>query len=286
MNKLCLFAISVATAIQAGGCAALIGDVRLAESQPLASHDQAIATEVVDCRDNLDSGAQRTGPELESGHIRLVSWNVKKGQRLRWQEDLESLSADSDLVLIQEAALPADAQSTLTGIDHWTFAPGYRNDAHLTGVMTYSNSESLIQCNLTSWEPWLGTPKATGITQYGLTGTDESLIVINVHAINFTFGVAAFQEQLEQIRPILAAHEGPIILSGDFNTWRKKRFAILDGLARDFSLQPLEFDEDHRKTFFGQRLDHIYVRGLKIALTGTQQVETSDHNPLFAEFTL
>jgi len=286
MNKTTLFAISMATAILAGGCASLDGDQRSFSAEPLASHAQGIATEASDCVDDLASEPQRTSPELESSHIRLVSWNVKKGQRSQWREDLDNLSIDMDLVLMQEAALPKDTRHALTGIDHWAFAPGYRDNARLTGVMTYSNSEPLTQCNLTSWEPWLGTPKATGITEYGLTGTTETLIVINIHAINFTFGVAAFREQLERIRPILAAHQGPVILSGDFNTWRKKRLTILDALADDFSLQPLEFDEDHRKTFFGQRLDHIYVRGLKIGTTGTQQVETSDHNPLFAEFRL
>jgi len=272
--------------MMAGGCAGLHGDQRPYGSEPLASHAQGIATEAPECVDDLGNAPRRTSPALESSHIRLVSWNVKKGQRSQWREDLDNLSSDMDLILMQEAALPKDTRHPLTGIDHWAFAPGYRDNALLTGVMTYSNSEPLTQCNLTSWEPWLGTPKATGITEYGLTDTTATLMVINIHAINFTFGVAAFQEQLERIRPILAAHQGPVILSGDFNTWRKKRLAILDALAGDFSLQPLEFEEDHRKTFFGQHLDHIYVRGLKTGVTGTRRVETSDHNPLFAEFRL
>jgi endonuclease/exonuclease/phosphatase (EEP) superfamily protein YafD len=112
------------------------------------------------------------------------------------------------------------------------------------------------------------------------------MLVVNIHAINFTLGVADFRKQLEQIRPVLAGHPGPIILSGDFNTWRKKRADILDAFADEFSLIPVEFYNDHRKIFFGRPLDHIFVRGLQIGASDTRQLESSDHNPLLVEFSL
>jgi endonuclease/exonuclease/phosphatase (EEP) superfamily protein YafD len=112
------------------------------------------------------------------------------------------------------------------------------------------------------------------------------MLVVNIHAINFTFGIVAFGEQLERIRPLLAAHPGPMILSGDFNTWRRRRSDILDAFANDFNLTPVEFDDDHRKMFFGQPLDHIYVRGLRIGESDTRQLNSSDHNPLLVEFRL
>ena len=270
------------------GCAAFVGDQRFSGSERLASHAQNIATQMPDCLERLDNPANPTGPELDSSNISLVSWNVKKGEHAAWTEDFLGLAAGRDLVLIQEAALRTDANGAADGAPdnkfHWAFAPGYRSRADLTGVMTYSNSMPLTQCNLVSWEPWLGTPKATGITEYGLTGTDQTLVVVNIHAINFTFGVADFRAQLEQIRPVLAGHEGPIILSGDFNTWRKRPTEILDAFVRNFGLLPVEFDEDYRKSFFGLHLDHIYVRGLTVEVAGTRRVRTSDHNPLFAEF--
>ena len=169
---------------------------------------------------------------------------------------------------------------------HWAFAPGYRTDKFLSGVMTYSSSKPLIQCNLTSWEPWLGTPKATNITEYGLTQTDQTVLVVNIHSINFTLGVADFRKQIEQIRPVLAMHPGPIILSGDFNTWRKKRADIVESFASEFSLKAVAFEKDYRKVFLGQPLDHIYVRGLQIGASEIQQLESSDHNPMLVEFSL
>ncbi|QMU61523.1 MAG: endonuclease/exonuclease/phosphatase family protein [Gammaproteobacteria bacterium] len=149
--------------------------------------------------------------------------------------------------------------------------------------MTISKHEPLRSHNLTCWEPWLATPKATNITEYALSDTDETLIVVNIHAINFTFGVKQFRKQIDKVREVLARHTGPIILSGDFNTWRKKRMKILEALAFEHELDALTFQEDHRKTVFGQLLDHIYVRALTPKSTGTHHVKSSDHNPLSAE---
>ena len=50
-----------------------------------------------------------------------------------------------------------------------------------------------------------------------------------------------------------------------------------------FTGDALTFKEDHRKTVFGQMLDHIYVRSLTPENTGTHNVKSSDHNPLSAE---
>ena len=82
---------------------------------------------------------------------------------------------------------------------------------------------------------------------------------------------------------MLAVHDGPVILSGDFNTWRKKRLRIVESLAFDLGLEAMSFQEDHRKTVFGQMLDHIYVRSLTPESTDTYNVSSSDHNPLSAE---
>lgn len=283
MPKLPLFTLLSITTALSSGCGTLISKQYTHGSEPLASHGQSIANEVPACTRDLGNMEPRMRAELDSGRIRLISWNVKKGSNAGWHEDFSALVADQDLVLIQEAIWHPDSSFSE---HHWAFAPGYRSRKHLSGVMTYSNSEPLVQCNLISWEPWLGTPKATNITEYGLTGTDQTVLVVNIHAINFTFGVADFSEQLERIRPVLAAHAGPIILSGDFNTWRKRRADILESFAGDFSLNPVEFDHDHRKLFFGQPLDHIYVRGLRIGASDTRQLKSSDHNPLLVEFSL
>ena len=283
MQNLTIFLTLVITAALTGGCGTLHRNQHAAGSETLASHGLGIASAVPECLVQLENGPRQNAAELDSARIRLVSWNVKKGSIPRWHEDFSALAADRDLVLVQEAVWHPDSSFNN---HHWAFAPGYRNGKLLSGVMTYSKSKPIGHCNLTSWEPWLGTPKATNITEYGLTNTDQTVLVVNMHAINFTLGVADFRQQFEQLRPVMETHSGPIIFSGDFNTWRKKRAEILSAFAEDFDLKAVDFAEDHRKVFFGQALDHVYVRGLHIGRSETQQLKSSDHNPILVEFSL
>ena len=89
-----------------------------------------------------------------------------------------------------------------------------------------------------------------------------------------------------EIRELLSEHEGPVILSGDFNTWRQKRKDLVAQLALDLELNEITFERDHRVKFFGQVLDHMYVRGLHQVDSSTELVDTSDHNPMSAVFSL
>jgi len=146
--------------------------------------------------------------------------------------------------------------------------------------MTVSVAEPLTQCNLVNMEPWIRTPKATMIIEYGLSGTDQTLLVVNAHAVNFTIGIRHFRRQIQQMESVLSEHSGPILLSGDFNTWRGKRFEILNQVAASLGLEMLDYDEDYRKRLFGHPLDHIYVRGLQVIEATTYRVDSSDHNPM------
>ncbi|RLA45341.1 MAG: endonuclease/exonuclease/phosphatase family protein [Gammaproteobacteria bacterium] len=264
------------------GCANFLAWQDDNNQEVFAGHGRDIATDVVSCHNRLGTMPENAGAELDAASIGFMNWNIKKGELANWQRDIRELGRGKDLVLIQEAVFRPDFKEAVEGLGHWSFSPGYRSSTQLTGVMTLSRSEPLVQCNLNTREPWLGTPKATSITEYGLTGTDETLVVVNVHGVNFTLGVTEFQAQIDQVRQILGDHQGPVILAGDFNTWRKKRLNILNALARDLNLEPLSFKEDHRTTVFGFRLDHSYVRGLNVDSTDTRAVESSDHNPMSA----
>jgi endonuclease/exonuclease/phosphatase (EEP) superfamily protein YafD len=149
-----------------------------------------------------------------------------------------------------------------------------------TGVMTVSSSLPSVHCNLTSWEPWLGTPKATSITEYPLQGRRDRLLTINLHAVNFTLGVVNFQAQFQALTDVLSSHQGPVILAGDLNTWSDKRQAVVENFMREHGLGPVVFEPDLRTTTFGHALDHIYVRGMRAESARVIQVTSSDHNAL------
>lgn len=239
-----------------------------------------VETDVVHCQTLLRETSVQTAPELDAASIRLVSWNVQKNSHLDWQRDFLSLTGDRDLVLVQEVSLREDSISAMDGTRYWSFAPGYQKRGAISGVLTMSRSKPIAQCSLVNFEPLLRTPKATSITEYGLTSTDLTLVVVNIHAVNFSMGIGAFERQFRQVREVLASHDGPIIVSGDFNTWRKRRNDIVADMAEDLGLISLEFKDDYRVTVFGNHLDHIYVRGLSLLDATTEVVESSDHNPM------
>ena len=220
--------------------------------------------------------------ELDSGDIRLVNWNIQKGGDPDWASDLAAFQSSPNLVIMQEVPFNSTAWDEFADIGHQSFAPGYRTSRDVTGVMTVSAAKPLTQCNLVSVEPWIRSAKATVITEYGLTNTDQTLLVVNIHAVNFTFGIRDFEGQIQEAISVLSDHAGPILLSGDFNTWHSWRSRTLNELTDSLDLKMLDFDEDHRKRVFGLPLDHIYVRGLLVLEATTREVDSSDHNPMSA----
>lgn len=246
--------------------------------------DSSVGVEA--CRAALGAPTPGSYAGLDADRIRVANWNVKKGSRPSWEADFTSLTDGADLVLIQEASLREDTVNAIDASRHWSFAPGYRRGSQVSGVMTLSSVEPFARCSLVSTEPVLRTPKATSITKYGIADIDMSLVVVNVHAVNFSLGLGAYRRQLRQIRDALDLHEGPVVLSGDFNTWRQARMRIVNELAAELGLESVSFETDLRTTVFGQRLDHLFVRGLDAVRADTLAVTTSDHNPMSATLRL
>ncbi len=245
------------------------------------SHLRAVDELGIDtCLTALDAPRQGGAGLLDAGRIRLVSWNVRKTSLPNWRRDYRQITRGQDLVLIQEASLRADTVNELPAAPHWSFAPGYATNDAITGVLTLSRVEPLARCNFMTVEPMLRTPKATSITQFGLRGRPETLLVVNVHAVNFSLGLDSYKRQLEQIASVLATHAGPIILSGDLNTWRDGRMRTVEALAAALDLEALDYADDRRSLFFGRPLDHIFVRGLTATAVRSTPVTSSDHNPL------
>ena len=240
----------------------------------------AESREVESCRVLFDAAPDTATVGLNADEIRLVSWNMQKKSIPNWRADYSRLTDGRDLILIQEASLREDTIGDLPAVPHWSFAPGYRTGDSITGVLTLSSRQPLARCSFANTEPLLRTPKATSITQFALEGSDETLLVVNVHAVNFSLGLGSYKRQFAQISDVLEGHQGPIILSGDFNTWRAGRTRTIEAMAEKLELLPIVFSDDNRKRFLGSPLDHIYVRGLSASNSDSSIVTSSDHNPM------
>ena len=212
--------------------------------------------------------------------IHVLNWNVEKAQHPDLVTEFATYAKRSDLIFLQEAVPLKKTETVIAQSLHEAFVRGYVQDEIDTGVLTLARTQHLVHCHLLATEPWLRTPKATSVTLYPLAGSDASLLTINLHAVNFSFGVEEYRAQLEAAAELMRAHEGPVIFGGDLNTWSDRRQATLDALTDGLGLTPVTFSPDHRTSRFGRPLDHLYVRGLVWQSSETVQVETSDHNPL------
>lgn len=251
-----------------------------------ANHIAESAIEPEECRALLGRSPASSTMGLDPQNISLLNWNIQKGKQHGWEADLGTLSFGSQLVLMQEAALHPEMINTDRLASYWSFAPGYLEDETLTGVLTLSSIEPLTHCNLTDWEPWLRTPKATSITEYALAGSEQSLVVVNIHAVNFTLGVKPYRQQLQRVAAALQDHSGPLIVSGDFNSWRQGREDMVEEFVQQLQLVAIEYREDRRIQIFGRPVDHIYVRGLQPVEVSSTSVSSSDHNPITVYLTV
>lgn len=223
------------------------------------------------------------GDALAGDHIRLLVWNVHKGSDDEWIGDFRTMAADSDLVLLQEAHLHDEFTSGLVGLPRWDLVQAWRWKRVPTGVLTASDAAPLRVHALEAREPLLRTDKSALLTEYRLAGSEQSLLVANVHAINFTVDTRAFRAQLAAVAELIAAHDGPAILSGDLNTWRDARRQIVQEFVAQLQLQEVAFDGP-RKQFGRFPLDHVYYRGLELLSSEVPAVGSSDHNPLLVTF--
>ena len=232
------------------------------------------------CISQLFTAPEQDSPELDSTQINLLNWNTHKYADTRAHDVLLNLGNNADLILLQESIQDYSHMPSVGTQLHWEFAPGYIQNGMKTGVMTASTAAPIAACKLTHTEPWLRSPKATNITRYALSGTDETLLVINVHLINFTLGVSDMRTQLKEALAFVKLHSGPVIVSGDFNTWSKHRNEVVINALTEMNLQPVEYADDQRTRINGHPVDHLYVRDIRVTTATSHLVDSSDHNPI------
>ena len=225
--------------------------------------------------------ADNSVSKLAYSHFRLVNWNAHKGQDKGWQEDLARLSKQADFVLLQEATQHQNLGIFSTAL----FVSSFSFKDILSGVKTFTKTQPEWYCGGGVAEPLIQIPKVASVMSFPLEKGD-SLLLINVHLINFEWGISAYQAQLEQIFSLVENHQGPIIMSGDFNVWNERRLNLVNNLMQKYGLDAVVFSQDERVRFLGYPLDYIFTRGVKVVSATSEVVTSSDHNPLQMEFEL
>ncbi len=243
------------------------------------------------CRDghlhlSTPSGGSHT-EGIDPDGFTLLSWNVMKGGRKGWQEDFARLADEADLMALQEAYLTDSLRELLReGGYHWDLTAAFLSRKRETGVLTGAKAPPALFCVTRLSEPLVVIPKTALTSFYPVAETDLFLLVTNLHLINFTVDTNGYRELLRELGGILAPHQGPLLLVGDFNTWSRGRMEAVEELTGRLGLREVSFADQGPTLFLGKIVDHIYYRGLEPIAARVVDVSTSDHHPLLVEFRL
>ena len=232
-----------------------------------------------------NKAAQKQG--LDPENIAVLNWNIYKGDAEGWQKDLSSFARSHDVMTIQEAYLDDELSGLLQTHDfNWVMNTAFHLNGNAAGVMTVANSNAIGSCGFQNNEPIIRVPKATLVSYYNIDGHDSKLLVANIHGINFTFGVTAYREQLDQLYDSIKYHDGPMVVAGDFNSWSDDRMAEVIQLLDKLSLSSLDYPVNNKTHVFGNAIDHVFYRQLQPVSKKVWQVSSSDHNPISVTFRL
>jgi endonuclease/exonuclease/phosphatase (EEP) superfamily protein YafD len=237
--------------------------------------------------------------ELSKGHqkglnpdsIKLLVWNLHKGQDKPFSHDFQILAKNKDILLLQEMYLTQDMTNLFLSMKDYGFKTATsffdpRNPKIRTGV----SSAAMVEPTLATFvrtetlEPVINTPKVTMITRYPIAGTDKILTVANIHSINFVTP-SEFKLEAERVFEELKKYPKPIIFAGDFNTWLGEKIFYLDQLRISLNMKEAVFSPDNRMNKLGYYLDHfLYTDDLSVVTaTANGKYLGSDHKPLEVE---
>lgn len=217
----------------------------------------------------------------------LVNWNIYKQQNDGWQSQLQTFLNKADLLTLQEVKYSSKFNSLLkqnnfSNLQNVAFY--YHGQAY--GVSNLSHTQAQQVCGTSYKEPWIRVAKSVLASSYKVQGSKQPLLLINVHGINFTFTATPLQEQLNPYIKLIKQHQGPVIISGDFNTWSSAKMAMLNEQLNKLGLNAVSLSEDYRKTAFSKPLDHIFYRDLNMISATTVQTEASDHAAMIVTFSI
>lgn len=253
------------------------------ESLIESSNDKSIS-EMCDGRSERQLSFNDSIQTRDSDHLVLLNWNAHKLADKKFITDLAQLSADADIVTIQESMHSTRYEELfLANFDfNFSFNMSFCNkEKQATGVMNMARFN--IEANQTlvspDTEPILHTPKVSGYSAIQVPNIG-TVHVINIHALNFNLG-SKFERHVDSVGAFIKNLQGPVIWTGDFNTWSSGRQKHLDKLAKTLGLTHVKLANDKRNL----KLDHVYVRGLEVVsaelLNG---FKSSDHLPVKVVF--
>ena len=235
--------------------------------------------------------------------ITIVNWNAQKGKSPQFASDLQLIleREQPDIVFLQEARVDLLEPEKMGGYfaEGWSYPwPGGKT----VGVLTLSRVPPVRAERIPTKYRELGVtaPKVSLVAEYPLPN-GEKLLSLNVHLLNFeVWSTKKITHQLEDLKKIMAAHEGPIVMAGDFNTWNQKRLDLVKDITREVKLKEVtDFPEgrttgDTRSEWWNKALgvdkdlplDRVFFTGFDPSAARVLDYESSDHWPILVKLEL
>lgn len=226
-------------------------------------------------------------PIDQNSELNILVWNIYKQSKPNWQQALKLYTQDTRLALLQEVSMTDEFKDYTKGSTWFSsHVDAFSIFGLSTGVLTLSTNSPLLACAHIEFEPWLQLPKS-GIYATFRLSDGRKLVVVNLHSVNFTYGVEEYEKQIHALVVSLKKHQGPIIFAGDLNAWSLERIDTIKKTFDQLGLIEVKFDPDNRKEFInGLALDYVFYRELKLISSETPITDASDHNPLLVKFRL
>lgn len=218
----------------------------------------------------------------------ILCWNVAKlTLKSHYKDFLNTLieSYKLDILLLQEVKKSISHELELHDYSY-ILSPNIETKNHIFGVLSAFKSSCMGELSLLTKKRELrcATHKTSLITHHKIS-SDATLLMVNLHAINFVHN-SDFKNELREIYEAIKMHSGAMIVAGDFNTWNLRRVQYLGEFSDDLGLRKVVFEseKDIKKVFFNS-LDYIFYRGLEVTFaTVVDSKKISDHNPMIVRF--
>lgn len=236
-------------------------------------------------------------------NITVVNWNAQKGENPQFAPDLHRLLEQEkpDIVFLQEATADLFKPQQMGGYmaESWNYPwPGGRT----VGVLTLSRvPPHRIKPVPTKYREFdVTAPKVSLVTEYPLAN-GETLLALNVHLLNFEiWSLEKIRHQLEDLKTIVARHQGPIVMAGDFNTWSQAKLDLVKEITGEVQLKEVtDFPKgrttgDTGSVFWNDvlgverdlPLDRVFLSGFIPIAARVLKYDTSDHKPILVRLKL
>lgn len=222
--------------------------------------------------------------------LNILCWNVAKLTHHDIFKDFFEKLVDKEKLnffILQEVKNNIDSYSDIFEKFSFVLSPNIQTKKNIYGVANAFN----ISCESNQFlitkkrELKLATYKSILITKHIIK--NKKITIVNIHALNFVLN-EDFKYELEILKTQLKRTTDALIVAGDFNTWNKKRFILLNHFCKELSLEQVSFKDDKNvKKVFNNCLDYIFFRGLKLEYSKViNSGKISDHNPIIASFSV